>query len=70
MQIDHVHETQLGGPNVIGNLWPLPTAINASAGPTLAQADATLPDDSGTVKLSDLKRLSGTAFYFLITSVK
>ena len=66
MQADHVHEIQLGGPDAVGNLWPLQEGINRSAGPTIAGCKVRYPDGSGEVALRDLKRLAGTDFYFVI----
>jgi 5-methylcytosine-specific restriction endonuclease McrA len=66
MQVDHVHEIQLGGKDVVENLWPLATSINSKAGSTIAGCRVRFPDGSGDVPLRDLKRLSGTEFYFEI----
>jgi hypothetical protein len=70
LQADHVHEVQLGGPDVVHNLWPLPAGINRAAGPTIAGARVRFRDGSGTIALKDLKRLTDTEFYFEIAKVK
>lgn len=42
---DHVHETQLGGPNIVGNLWPLNFSQNRSAGPKIDNHRITLKSE-------------------------
>ena len=37
LDADHVMETQLGGPNRLGNLWPLNDSINRNAGSQLSR---------------------------------
>jgi hypothetical protein len=70
MEGDHVHEIQLGGQDVLDNLWPLAESINAAAGPTLLGARARFRDGTGSVAVRDLRRLAGTEFYFEITKVR
>jgi hypothetical protein len=70
LQGDHVHEIQLGGEDVIKNLWPLNTTINLSAGPKIAGATVEYPDGSGTAKIADLKQLNPHDFWFIITEVR
>ncbi len=70
MQVDHVHELQLGGEDDKGNLWPLDATINQSSGPTLARTTVEYPDGSGTVKMSELKQQNPHDFFFIITKVR
>jgi hypothetical protein len=69
MEVDHVHELQVGGKDELGNLWPLDAAINSTAGPTLAGATVEYPDASGTVKIAELKGRNPHDFYFIIKDV-
>ena len=41
---DHIIEMQIGGPNSIGNLWPLDKGENRSSGAALAGKKVSTPD--------------------------
>jgi hypothetical protein len=41
--VDHVVELQIGGQDVISNLWPLPAGENRSSGAIIKSATVTLP---------------------------
>lgn len=65
---DHVKEIQFGGQDAIGNLWPLNSSINRSAGSKLAQASVTHPKTSASYKISDLKGDTTHKYFFRIKS--
>jgi hypothetical protein len=65
MDGDHVQEIQFGGDDVIGNLWPLDSSENTSAGPTLAGASVQYPTSGKTIKISELKKKLAK-YYFKI----
>ena len=48
LECDHVHEIQLGGPDIIGNLWPLKRRLNSSSGGKI---------DTYKIKLSNGKEI-------------
>jgi hypothetical protein len=56
MQIDHVHELQMGGQDTYRNLWPLDSTTNGSSGRTIDQYVITLRSGK-TVKLYQLREL-------------
>lgn len=51
MDGDHIKEIQLGGKDVLGNLWPLDASVNRGAGSTLSRKTANLGDQELTVDL-------------------
>ncbi len=68
---DHVHEMQLGGQNVLENLWPLDKSTNRGSGSTIDKADVTLKDGR-VIKVYQLRQFvktSGRKIYFSIRSV-
>lgn len=67
MDGDHVVEIQMGGHDVIENLWPLDAGENRGAGSKLSQEKATLP--SGETKaMAELKKDKSRQYYFRIDS--
>jgi len=52
LDIDHVVELQLGGEDVLENLWPLPKGENRSSGATLKSAKVELPGTKELMPLS------------------
>jgi len=44
MDGDHIVEMQIGGPNILQNLWPLDKGENRSSGALLSNAQVTKPD--------------------------
>jgi hypothetical protein len=67
---DHVTEIQLGGEDVIPNLWPLDKSENRAAGSILRSATFTKPDGA-TVSMAELKRRARTkSVWLVITSTK
>ena len=68
---DHVVEIQLGGKDLVDNLWPLELKENQLAGSLLAAMK--FPASRGkTVQMSKLKKLAkkGRAIWFKITNTK
>ncbi len=55
MDGDHVVEIQLGGRDIIPNLWPLDASENRSAGSLLSSMSFTKPDGS-PISMNELKR--------------
>jgi len=70
MQVDHVQDIGFGGKDTLENLWPLAQTINSAAGGAMSNARATVPGTSATVAVRDLKRLTGTDFWFKLRSVR
>jgi hypothetical protein len=67
---DHVLERQLGGPDEIRNLWPLPSAENRSGGSTLNTMKVNAGKFKGqTVHEARAKRKKDN-LYLLIRSMK
>lgn len=62
---DHVMERQLGGPDHVDNLWPLPASENRSSGATVK---GMRHPESGKV-LDDVRVKKGGTIYLLIKSV-
>jgi hypothetical protein len=65
-QADHMREIQMGGDDVLENLWPLNASINTSAGSVLKSAKVTYPGSGKEVKLAELKQ-NKRKYYFKIT---
>ncbi len=68
---DHVHEMQLGGQNVLENLWPLDKSTNRGSGSTIDKADVRLRDGR-VIKVYQLRQFvktSGRNIFFSIRSV-
>ena len=63
LDADHVREIQMGGENVLGNLWPLDKGINRGAGSTLKSASVEYPKSTKSVKLSELKQKARQYFF-------
>lgn len=64
---DHVHEIQMGGKNVLSNLWPLDETLNSAAGNALKNATVAYKATGKPIKLSDLKDFTSRKYYFKIT---
>jgi hypothetical protein len=72
MDGDHVHEIQLGGQDVLSNLWPLNASMNRSSGSKIDKAVVTL-NKSKQIYVDQLRELvqkTNRAFYFEIKTVK
>ncbi len=73
LQGDHIHEIQLGGQDVLGNLWPLDYKINAGAGSKIDKTDINLRSGK-TVKVYQLRQFvkanTTRQIWFKIKSVK
>lgn len=69
MDGDHVMERQLGGPDAINNLWPLPLGENRSSGSTVKSMKVTFAKKPMTVHEARQKRKK-KALHLLIKSVK
>ena len=69
---DHVREMQLGGVNLVQNMWPLDSGINRGAGPTLAQATVLYPTSGKSTTIAALKaKISpSNRYFFRITSCR
>jgi hypothetical protein len=69
MDGDHVIEIQMGGQDVIENLWPLDVSINRSSGATLASTSVEGPISKKKVNISELKEDTSRKWYFKINKV-
>ncbi len=69
MDGDHVMERQLGGPDIISNLWPLPAGENRSSGSTVNSMQVTFQGKQMTVHEARQKRKK-RSLYLLIKSVR
>jgi hypothetical protein len=69
MDGDHVTEIQMGGQDVIENLWPLNLSINRSAGSKLAKTSVEGPISKKQVKIPKLKEDTSRNWYFKIDKV-
>jgi len=70
MDGDHVMERQLGGPDAINNLWPLPMGENRSSGSTVNTMEVTFAKTKMTVHKARERRKKKKMLYLLIKSVK
>jgi hypothetical protein len=70
LQGDHVHEMQVGGQDVIGNLWPLAAATNRDSGGIIDRYDIQLASGKTikTYQLRQLVKTSSRQFFFKIAS--
>lgn len=67
---DHVHEIQMGGEDVIANLWPLGYSPNRAAGGIIRQIIVHYPSGK-TTTVSDLKATASTrSYYFRVVECK
>lgn len=56
LDADHVVEIQMGGKDVIGNMWPLDASINRSAGSRLSKAVVKHPETGEEKTIAELKQ--------------
>lgn len=72
MDGDHVVERQLGGPDILGNLWPLDASENRSAGSTLRGMTFPNPAGGPPITLDQIKAevRAGKPKYLLIVSTR
>lgn len=72
MDGDHVVERQLGGPDILGNLWPLDASENRSAGSTLRGMTFPNPGGGPPITLDQVKAevRAGKPKYLLIVSTR
>lgn len=68
MDGDHIVEMQLGGPNILPNLWPLQKGENRSSGSTIASMSFAQPDGT-RIGMDALKTRvrGGTEVWFVVT---
>ena len=64
---DHVVEMQIGGPNSIGNLWPLDKGENRSSGAALAAKKMKKPDGK-EIGMSEANSKRGGKLWLIIVS--
>lgn len=65
---DHLIEMQLGGPNILDNLWPLQASENRSGGSLTASMQFTLPDGRRfTMDQLKARARSGVQVWFIIS---
>ena len=70
MDGDHVLEMQIGGENVLENLWPLDASENRSSGSALAGARLRKPDGSEVTMEALKNRARRTPTWLIITSTR
>ncbi|NJK44758.1 MAG: hypothetical protein HC933_11145, partial [Pleurocapsa sp. SU_196_0] len=72
MDGDHVHEIQLGGQDVLSNLWPLNASMNRSSGSKIDKAAIRLASGKQVYvyQLRELVQKTNRAFYFEVKTVK
>jgi Domain of unknown function (DUF4157) len=63
-QGDHLLEMQLGGPNILENLWPLNTAMNGAGGNNTKNATLKKPDGTD-IPMSEVKDTANTRAVWL-----
>ncbi|MET0517504.1 MAG: hypothetical protein ABW005_01595, partial [Burkholderiaceae bacterium] len=68
MDGDHVMERQIGGPDELANLWPLPMGENRSSGATVKDIQIRYRRQPANVHVARTRR--GQALYLLIRSVR
>jgi hypothetical protein len=72
LDVDHVVELQIGGQDVISNLWPLPAGENRSSGALLKAAKTKLPGDK-IVAVADAhqrKKKENQRLWMIVTSTR
>ncbi len=70
MDGDHVHEIQMGGEDVIANLWPLESSPNRAAGGIIRRIIVHYPSGK-TTTVSELKATASTrSYYFKVVECK
>jgi hypothetical protein len=67
---DHVMERQVGGPDAIANLWPLPSGENRSSGSTVKSMPVTFKGKKTTVHDARQKRKKKNVLHLLIKSTR
>jgi hypothetical protein len=68
---DHIQEMQIGGPNIIENIWPLNSSVNSSGGSSLSTATFTIGSITRTMpEIKDESRRTGRAMWFIIRAVR
>jgi hypothetical protein len=70
MDGDHVLERQLGGPDLIENLWPLDKSENRSSGSLVKELPVKYKGKDTTVHKARESRAKGSPLYLLIRSVR
>jgi hypothetical protein len=68
MDGDHVMERQIGGPDEVANLWPLPLGENRSSGATIKSIEVRFRRQPTPVHVARQRR--GSVLYLLIRSVR
>lgn len=68
MDGDHVMERQLGGPDIVPNLWPLPAGENRSSGSTVKSINVTFKAKKVTVHKAREMRKKKNELHLLIKS--
>lgn len=68
---DHVVEMQLGGPNILENLWPLDMGENRSSGSIISTMEFEQPNNTRKISMSDLKKQANSKpIWLLLTKTK
>jgi len=69
---DHIHEIQLGGPNEMGNMWPLSQPLNRGAGSSIDQHDIKLRSGKSlkVYQLREHVKQSNRKYYFKVQSTR
>jgi hypothetical protein len=62
---DHIVEMQIGGPNILPNLWPLDKGENRSSGASLAARRCKKPDGT-EIGLSDANKKKNNSLWLII----
>lgn len=70
MDGDHVIEMQLGGPNILPNLWPLEAGENRSSGSTIASMTFTKPDGTRIAMEALKNRARSVPTWLIITGTR
>ena len=69
MDGDHIVEMQIGGPNVLGNLWPLPKGENRSSGALLAARKLKKPDGTEIGIEEAYKKKGGKLWLIIVKTI-
>ncbi len=70
MDGDHVHEIQMGGEDVVSNLWPLARGVNRGGGSIVNSIVVHYPSGK-TTTVKELKKTSAQrTYYFKIVEIK